>query len=112
MGHFVEKLSLIGLGRSPEDLLFFRCVFGNPFRPITISPAILVWNDTTVIRLAQSAYDQRHLPEGTLDNGWLAILADALEKSGCNNADILGHCRSGGEYVRGCWVVDLLLGKS
>jgi hypothetical protein len=40
------------------------------------------------------------------------VLANALEESGCTNPDILGHCRSGGEHVRGCWVVDLVLGKS
>jgi len=39
----------------------------------------------------------------------LPILADALEEAGCEDQDILGHCRSGGEHVRGCWVVDGLL---
>jgi hypothetical protein len=42
----------------------------------------------------------------------MPILADALEEAGCDNVDILAHCRGGGEHVRGCWVVDLLLGKS
>ncbi len=41
----------------------------------------------------------------------LPILADALEDAGCDNAEILAHCRGGGEHVRGCWVVDLILGK-
>ncbi len=41
----------------------------------------------------------------------LPILADALEEAGCRDADILGHCREPGEHVRGCWVVDLVLGK-
>jgi hypothetical protein len=92
--------------------LLLRDIFGNPFRPITLHPAVLTWNDATVVRLAQAAYEERHLPEGTLDNSRLAVLADALEEAGCNDADILSHCRSGGEHVRGCWVVDLLLGKS
>jgi hypothetical protein len=92
--------------------LLLRDIFGNPFRPITLHPAVLTWNDATVVRLAQAAYEERHMPEGTLDNGRLAVLADALEEAGCNDADILSHCRSGGEHVRGCWVVDLLLGKS
>jgi hypothetical protein len=39
------------------------------------------------------------------------ILADALEDAGCDNADILNHCRGPGPHVRGCWVIDLLLGK-
>ena len=42
----------------------------------------------------------------------LPILADALEDAGCDNADILNHCRSAGPHVRGCWVVDLVLGRS
>jgi hypothetical protein len=46
-----------------------------------------------------------------LDTGRLAILADALEESGCTDADMLGHFRGPGPHVRGCWVVDLLLGK-
>jgi hypothetical protein len=43
------------------------------------------------------------------------VLADALEDAGCTDADILAHCRSGGEHARGCWVcwvVDLVLGKA
>jgi hypothetical protein len=89
-----------------------RCVFGPlPFRPVSLDPAVLAWRDATVVHLARAAYDEK-LPAGTLDNGRLAVLADALEEAGCTDADILGHCRSGGEHVRGCWVVDLLLGKS
>jgi hypothetical protein len=48
---------------------------------------------------------------GTLDTSRLAVLADALEDAGCDRADILGHLRGPGPHVRGCWAVDLLLGK-
>jgi hypothetical protein len=89
-----------------------RCIIGNLFRPVTISPAVLAWNDSLVVRLAQAAYEERHLPEGTLDIGRLAVLADALEEAGCNDADILGHLRGPGPHLRGCWPVDLCLGKS
>jgi hypothetical protein len=65
-----------------------------------------------VVRLAQAAYDERHMPEGTLDNVWLAVLADALEEAGCSDAEILNHLRRPGPHVRGCWVIDLCLGKS
>ena len=41
----------------------------------------------------------------------MAILADALQEAGCDNTDVLNHCRSDGPHVRGCWVVDLVLGK-
>jgi hypothetical protein len=87
-------------------------IFGNPFRPITINPAWLTWNDGTVVRLAQSAYEERHLPAGLLDNARLVVLADALEEASCDNAEILSHCRGPGPHVRGCWVVDLLLGRN
>jgi hypothetical protein len=81
------------------DLL--REMFGSPFRPITVNPT---WLIPTVIALAQAIYDDRAFDR-------MPILADALEDAGCTNQDILQHCRSGGEHVRGCWVVDLLLGK-
>jgi hypothetical protein len=83
----------------------------NP-RRLLLDPAILAWNNATVVRLAQAAYDERHLPAGTLDTGRLAVLADALEEAGCTNADILGHLRGPGPHVRGCWPVDLCSGKS
>ena len=78
-----------------------RDIFGNPFRPVTFDPA---WRTTTVTSLAQAIYDERAFDR-------MPILADALEDAGCTNGDILGHCRGGGEHVRGCWVVDLVLGK-
>jgi hypothetical protein len=62
-------------------------------------------------RLAQAAYEDRHLPAGTLDDTRLLILADALEEAGCSDAAILGHLRGPGPHVRGCWVLDLILGK-
>jgi hypothetical protein len=96
-----------------EQCGLLRDILGNPFRPSPpLPPAVLSWNDLTVPRIAEAIYEERRMPEGTLDNGRLAVLADALEEAGCTNPDILSHCRSGGEHVRGCWVVDLLLGKS
>jgi hypothetical protein len=65
-----------------------------------------------VVRLAESAYDERQLPAGTLDNGLLAVLADALEEAGATDAALLGHLRGGGEHWRGCWAVDAVLGKT
>jgi hypothetical protein len=83
-------------------------IFGSPFRPATISPA---WRTPQVVALAQSAYDQRELPAGALDLPRLAILADAVEEAGCTDAGLLAHLRGPGPHVRGCWAVDLLLGK-
>jgi hypothetical protein len=42
----------------------------------------------------------------------MPILADALEDAGCANPDLLDHCRTPGVHVRGCWVLDLILGKA
>jgi hypothetical protein len=86
-----------------------RDISGNPFRPVALDPA---WRTPAVLVLAQAAYDNRILPAGTLDPERLAVLADALEESGCDNADILGHLRGPGPHVRGCFAVDLLLNKS
>ena len=93
-------------GPARADLL--RDIFGNPFRPVSVSPS---WRTPQVLALAQAAYEQRELPAGTLDLARLAVLADALEDAGCDQADLLGHLRGPGPHVRGCWAVDLLLGQ-
>jgi hypothetical protein len=77
----------------------------HPFRPVTIAPSWLAWNDGTPVRLAKAIYESRAFDR-------LPILADALEEARCDNADILNHCRQPGPHVRGCWVIDLLLGKT
>ena len=76
-----------------------RDVFGNPFRPVTFSPE---WRTDTAVSLARTMYESR-------DFSAMPILADALEDAGCDNADILTHCRGSGPHVRGCWVVDSVL---
>ena len=86
-----------------------RDLFGPlPFRPVTVSPG---WQAPQVVAQAQAAYDERELPAGTLDPTRLAVLADALEEAGCTNQTVLEHLRGAGPHVRGCWAVDLLLGK-
>jgi hypothetical protein len=90
------------------DLL--REVVGlSPQRP-TLNPYWLVWDHGTVVQLAQAAYDDRELPGGRLDSVRMTILAESLEEAGCTEETILAHCRSG-SHVRGCWVLDLLLGN-
>jgi hypothetical protein len=84
------------------DLL--REIAGNPFHRSHQGPNWLTWNDRTVPRMAE-----------TIRAGWhfdhLPVLADALEEAGCGDAELLRHCREGRSHVRGCWVLDLLLGK-
>jgi hypothetical protein len=89
--------------KAQRDLL--RDIFGNPFRPVAAEPSWTTWNGGVVVKLAESTYEGRSFER-------LPVLADALEEAGCTDPDILAHCRGGGEHVRGCWVVDLLLGKS
>jgi hypothetical protein len=103
-------------GRTEEAVQcrLLRCLCGpRLFRSVRFDPAWLSWNTGTIVQLAASAYEERALPEGTLDLGRLAVLADALEEAGCSDTEILGHLREqGGVHVRGCWLVDRLLGKS
>ena len=87
---------------SNEHLDLLRDIFGNPFRPVMFDSN---WRTTTAIQLAQHMYDSR-------DFSAMPILADALQDAGCDKADILDHCRRPGPHVRGCWVVDLVLGKA
>jgi hypothetical protein len=80
---------------------FIRDIFGNLFRS---SPPLRFPEESTVATLTRSIYAERAF-------GRLPILADALEEAGCTDTEILSHCRNPGPHVRGCWVVDLLLGK-
>jgi hypothetical protein len=97
-----------------------RDIFGNPFYPAEFDPT---WRTETVVAVARKMYD-------THDFDAMPDLADVLQDAGCENERILNHCRysslhatetagspgAGGarpcRHVRGCWVVDLLLGKS
>jgi len=78
-----------------------RDIFGNPFRPVAFDPR---WQTADVLALARGIYEDRAFDRMTL-------LADALMDAGCDHDDILGHCRGDGPHGRGCWVVDLVLGK-
>jgi hypothetical protein len=86
----------------------FRDIVGNPFRPAVFD---LAWLTPTVVGLATAVYEGRLLPSGEQDLDRLAVLSDALEEAGCDDADILGHLRSPGPHVRGCRALDILLGQ-
>jgi hypothetical protein len=86
----------------PGDWLL-RCVFGDPFLPfVFFSPA---WLTSEIVALARTMYEQRSFEQ-------MPLLGEALKEGGCTNQEILNHCRSQMPHVRGCWVVDLVLGKS
>jgi hypothetical protein len=90
-----------GLG----DCHLLRDIFGPlPFRSLSVDPICLAWNGGTVVRLAQTIYDERAFNR-------LPILADALEDAGCSEVAILAHCRGSGTHCLGCWVIDAILGK-
>ena len=79
-------------------------IIGNPFRHISLDPAWLKANDGAVPKTAQQIYEERAF-------AFMPFLVDALLDAGCDNEDMLAHCRSAGPHVRGCWVIDLILGK-
>ena len=97
--------ALVHEDQSPEraeQAGLLRDIFGLiPFRPVTLHPR---WLTSTVVALAEGIYQDRAFD-------CLPILADALEEAGCNNKDILDHCRGPGPHVRGCWALDQILGK-
>ena len=85
-----------------QEAPLVRCIFGNPFRPVALDAA---WRKPEVLAMAQAMYEDRRFDD-------MPLLADALEEAGCTEEAILKHCREPGEHVRGCWVVDLILGKN
>ncbi|MCI0703990.1 MAG: hypothetical protein L0241_23270 [Planctomycetia bacterium] len=105
--HSVEDalIALRGLDRPAVQRLecdLLRDIFGNPFRTATFSPE---WRTDTALSLARQMYESREFSA-------MPILADALQDAGCDNEDILSHCRDANQvHARGCWVVDLVLGK-
>ena len=108
-----KQIALNQIRRQICDL--FREVIGNPFRPWRAVPDFLgggvVQPDGKTVRLT---YTARRLAEGIrADQGFdrLPILADALEEAGVTDAELLAHCRRDGGHVRGCWALDVVLGK-
>jgi len=87
-----------------QQLLLPRDIIGDPFREVSVQPAWLRWHDGTAVKVARGIYEGRAFDR-------LPVLADALEEAGCTDRAVLDHCRGPGPHVRGCLVVDLVLGK-
>jgi hypothetical protein len=86
-----------------EQVAVIHDLFGNPFRPVAFASE---WRTDTAVTLAKQMYESR-------DFSAMPILADALQDAGCDSNDVLSHCRDVNQvHVRGCWVVDLVLGKT
>jgi cell wall assembly regulator SMI1 len=79
-----------------------RDLFGNPFRPPSPDPR---WLTRAVVDLARAIAEEQRYDD-------LLVLADALEEAGCDDPALLAHCRKPREHVRGCWVLELLAGRS
>jgi hypothetical protein len=93
--------------QQPLQCALLRDLLGPlPFRDVRVPASVLSWNDGCVVKLASAIYDRR---EYTLER--MGVLADALEDAGCADPGLLGHLRGLGPHLRGCWAVDLLLGK-
>jgi hypothetical protein len=82
-----------------------RDVMGNPFRPVRVNPEWLARDGGLVPRLARGIYEERAFER-------MPVLADALEEAGCDDPEMLAHAREQGDHVRGCWLLDALLGKA
>jgi hypothetical protein len=98
--NIVATLHGKGLVSREEQVALLRDVF-EPFFPGPIEPA---WRTAEVVRLAEGIYEERAYER-------MPILADALLDAGCADERLLDHCRGEGPHLRGCWVVDLFLGK-
>ncbi len=99
----VHEAALKAEGMAQSNLL--RDIINNPFHPHAIHTAWRAWNGGLLVSMASRMYESHDFAD-------MPMLADGLEEAGCTDRDILSHCRSGGEHIRGCWVVDLLLGKT
>ena len=88
--------------RAQCDLL--RDAFRNPFRALALNPAWLHWHEGCVVTMARTIYEERRFEE-------MPILADALEEAGCEDEEILWHCRVDSPHARGCWLLDAILGR-
>jgi len=78
-----------------------RDLVGNPFRPVTFGDS---WVTPNILEMAKEIYDTQEFDR-------MPKLADALKEAGCNSTDILKHCRGPGPHVKGCWLVDAVLGR-
>src|SRR5262249_54458121 len=97
----IEEVEAAANAEKLEQSRLIKCIFGNPFNHVVIDPNCL---SPAVVEMAHTIYDDRAFDR-------LSHLADALVDAGCTNVDVLAHCRAHGGHARGCWVVDLILGK-
>jgi hypothetical protein len=103
-----EDNELFDPAESAAQCQLIRDLVHHPTRQMRIEAS---WRTPTVLGLARVSYDERLLPSRNLDPQRLAVLADALEETGCTDAEVLDHLRGAGPHLRGCWVIDLILNR-
>lgn len=84
-----------------DQARLMRCIFGNSFRPMRVESR---WATPAVVSLARAIHEGRAF-------GRLPDLAEALEAAECGDMRLLAHCRGEGPHARGCWAIDLVLGR-
>jgi hypothetical protein len=99
--HVTWSIAARGTGGTPAAPHLLRCIFGNPLQAAALEPSC---RTALIEQMAKGIYDDRRFED-------LPILADALEEAGSRDQPILDHLRSPGPHVRGCWPLDLILGK-
>jgi hypothetical protein len=99
-GADVTAFSFLDTGARAISLIYD--IFGNPFRPVTFDPR---WRTSDLVGLAQAIYEDKAFER-------MPIVGDALMDAGCEEEQIIAHCRGEGPHVRGCWVVDIILDKT
>jgi hypothetical protein len=115
-GDLVTSL-LIEIGpvyRHPWDLqnrgsthghhLFSALIRRHGSKEMPMDSSWLSWGGGIVTAMAEGIQNDKAF-------GRLPILGDALEEAGCDNTEILTHCRQSGEHGARCWVIDMILGK-
>jgi hypothetical protein len=108
-GSFSPELRELPAKEHAFQTNLLRDILGNPFRPITLfhswrTSTVISWLTSTVLAISTGIYNEKAFDR-------MPILADALQDAGCTNEDILSHCRGPGPHVRGCFLIDLILGK-
>ncbi len=98
----ILQASRPGWSNSPEEVAgLLRCIFEMDIRSIRVDRKGF---NEDVVRIAHRIYAENRFDE-------MPVLGDALEEAGCQNEDVLAHCRCRTQHARGCWVVDLILEK-
>lgn len=102
--HPLDTWNAIATEEGKEHCRILRDLF-EPFHVVQLNSAVRQWNDEAIPKMAQDIYQRGRWSD-------MHILANALADAGCADREMLAHCRSPEPHARGCWVVDLLLGKT